>query len=75
MSAVALALRFVDYGNSEDWNVEGLVVLGFVAGGAVVVSVLLALRLEIIKSRRVRERNRQRERELRSASTDRLGET
>ena len=28
MSAVALALRFVDYGNSEDWNAEGLVVLG-----------------------------------------------
>jgi hypothetical protein len=58
MSSVALALRFVDYGNSSDWNREGLVALAIVIGGAVAVSVLLAVRLEIIKTRRVRERNR-----------------
>jgi UDP-GlcNAc:undecaprenyl-phosphate GlcNAc-1-phosphate transferase len=58
MSSVALALRVVDYGNSNHWNREGLVVLAIVVGGAVAVSVLLAVRLEIIKSRRVRERNR-----------------
>jgi hypothetical protein len=58
MSAVALALRFVDYGNSNDWNAEGLFVLAFVTGGAVTITFLLAYRLEIIKSRRVRERNR-----------------
>jgi UDP-GlcNAc:undecaprenyl-phosphate GlcNAc-1-phosphate transferase len=58
MSSVALALRFVDYGNSNDWNKQGLVVLAFVVVGAVAVSVVLATRLEIIKSRRVRERNR-----------------
>jgi UDP-GlcNAc:undecaprenyl-phosphate GlcNAc-1-phosphate transferase len=58
MSSVALALRFVDYGNSSEWNREGLLVLAIVIGGAVAVSVLLAVRLEIIKTRRVRERNR-----------------
>ncbi|MCW2921797.1 MAG: hypothetical protein JWL76_1671 [Thermoleophilia bacterium] len=58
MSSVALALRFVDYGNSNHWNREGLVVLAIVVFGAVSVTVLLAVRLEIIKSRRVRERNR-----------------
>jgi hypothetical protein len=58
MSSVALALRFVDYGNSKHWNRDGLVVLAIVVGGAIAVSVLLAVRLEIIKSRRVRERNR-----------------
>jgi UDP-GlcNAc:undecaprenyl-phosphate GlcNAc-1-phosphate transferase len=58
MSSVALALRFVDYGNSNEWNREGVVVLVVVIGGAVAVSVLLAVRLEIIKTRRVRERNR-----------------
>jgi len=60
MSGVALALRFVDYGNSKDWNTSGLLVLGFVSFGAIAVSVLLATQLEIIKSRRVRERNRRR---------------
>ncbi|MEO6866586.1 MAG: MraY family glycosyltransferase [Gaiellales bacterium] len=60
MSSVALALRFVDYGNSNDWNEEGVAVLVIVIAGAVAVSVLLGLRLEIIKSRRVRERNRRR---------------
>jgi UDP-GlcNAc:undecaprenyl-phosphate/decaprenyl-phosphate GlcNAc-1-phosphate transferase len=58
MSSVALALRFIDYGNSSDWNEQGLVLLGFVISGAMVVTILLAVRLEIIKSRRVRERNR-----------------
>jgi UDP-GlcNAc:undecaprenyl-phosphate GlcNAc-1-phosphate transferase len=58
MSSVALALRFVNYGNSKHWRTEGLVVLAVVVAGAVAVSVLLAVRLEIIKSRRVRERNR-----------------
>ncbi|MCW2962706.1 MAG: hypothetical protein JWM90_3093 [Thermoleophilia bacterium] len=58
MSAVALALRFVDYGNSKDWNGEGLFVLCFVIAGAVAVSVVLAYQLEIVKSRRVRQRNR-----------------
>lgn len=58
MSSVALALRFVDYGNSNRWNREGLLVLGIVVAGAMAVSLLLAVRLEIIKSRRVRERNR-----------------
>ncbi|MCW2924439.1 MAG: hypothetical protein JWM98_1843 [Thermoleophilia bacterium] len=58
MSSVALALRFVDYGNSRDWNLSGLLVLAFVAGGAGALSLFLAVRLEIIKSRRVRERNR-----------------
>lgn len=57
MSSVALALRFVDYGNSNDWNEQGLVVLGFVVAGAVAVTIVLAVQLEIIKSRRVRERN------------------
>ena len=58
MSAVALALRFIDYGNSRDWNTSGLLILGFVVLGAVGVSLLLAFQLEIIKSRAVRERNR-----------------
>ncbi|MCB0880283.1 MAG: undecaprenyl/decaprenyl-phosphate alpha-N-acetylglucosaminyl 1-phosphate transferase [Thermoleophilia bacterium] len=58
MSSVALALRFVDYGNSNDWNTSGLVVLGIVVAGALAVTVFLAVQLEIIKSRRVRERNR-----------------
>lgn len=58
MSSVALALRFVDYGNSNHWNRDGLIVLGVVVAGALSVTVLLAVRLEIIKSRRVRERNR-----------------
>jgi len=58
MSSVALALRFVDYGNSNQWNTSGLVVLAFVVGGALAISVFLAVRLEIIKSRRVRARNR-----------------
>ena len=58
MSSVALALRFVDYGNSNDWNEQGLIALAFVIVGALAVSILLAVRLEIIKSRRVRERNR-----------------
>jgi UDP-GlcNAc:undecaprenyl-phosphate GlcNAc-1-phosphate transferase len=58
MSSVALALRFVDYGNSRHWNRPGLVVLAFVVSGAVAVSALLAFQLEIIKSRRVRARNR-----------------
>lgn len=69
MSSVALALRFVDYGNSNEWNREGLLVLALVVGGAVAVSVLLAVRLEIIKSRRVRERNRRRAAE-RAAARD-----
>src|SRR5690606_17934068 len=58
MSSVSLALRFVDYGNSKDWNEQGLLVLAFVVAGAVAVTVVLAVRLEIIKSRRVRDRNR-----------------
>jgi UDP-GlcNAc:undecaprenyl-phosphate GlcNAc-1-phosphate transferase len=70
MSSVALALRFVDYGNSNHWNPHGLVVLAFVIGGALTVSVLLALQLEIIKSTRVRERNR-RIREQRAADVSR----
>jgi UDP-GlcNAc:undecaprenyl-phosphate GlcNAc-1-phosphate transferase len=60
MSAVALALRFVDYGNSNAWRVEGLLVLGFVVGGALAVTLLLGIRLEIIKSRSVRARNQAR---------------
>jgi UDP-GlcNAc:undecaprenyl-phosphate GlcNAc-1-phosphate transferase len=71
MSLVALALRFVDYGNSSDWRVEGLLVLGFVVAGAVAVSLVLVYRLEIIKSRRVRERNRARAEALARADTDR----
>ncbi|MCW2955456.1 MAG: hypothetical protein JWO69_325 [Thermoleophilia bacterium] len=58
MSAVALALRFIDYGNSNDWNEAGLFVLAFVIAGAVAVSLVLAYQLEILKSRRVRQRNR-----------------
>ncbi len=58
MSSVALALRFVDYGNSNDWNRSGVVALAFVVAGAVAVTVVLAIQLEIIKSRRVRDRNR-----------------
>jgi UDP-GlcNAc:undecaprenyl-phosphate GlcNAc-1-phosphate transferase len=58
MSSVALALRFVDYGNSRHWNREGLFVLAFVIAGALAVTAVLAVQLEIIKSRRVRERNR-----------------
>lgn len=65
MSSVALALRFVDYGNSNEWNRDGLIVLAFVVGGAVAVSVLLAFRLEILKSAKVRERNRRIELERR----------
>lgn len=57
MSAVSLALRFVDYGNSKDWNVSGLAVLGFVTAGALAISIILAFQLEIFKSRAVRERN------------------
>lgn len=60
MSLVAIALRFVDYGNSEHWRMEGLVTLLTVIAGAVIISILLAVRLEIIKSRKVRERNRRR---------------
>lgn len=66
MSSVALALRFVDYGNSNAWNRDGLIVLGIVVGGAVAVSVLLAFRLEILKSSRVRERNRRIEQQRRA---------
>lgn len=58
MSAVALALRFVDYGNSRNWNVGGLLALGFIVLGALGVSVFLAFQLEILKSRAVRDRNR-----------------
>ena len=58
MSGLSLALRFVDYGNSNNWNEQGLAVLGFVAAGAVLVSIFLAVQLEIIKSPRVRARNR-----------------
>ncbi|MCW2972628.1 MAG: hypothetical protein JWN72_901 [Thermoleophilia bacterium] len=58
MSAVTLALRFVDYGNSRHWRAEGLFVLAFVTAGALAITIFLAVRLEIIKSRRVRERNR-----------------
>lgn len=58
MSCVALALRFVEYGNSSNWNLQGLFVLAFVVVCAIVITILLAVRLEIIKSRRVRERNR-----------------
>src|SRR5690606_10590393 len=57
MSAVSLALRFVDYGNSKDWNRSGLAVLGFVVAGALAVSIFLAYQLEIFKTRAVRERN------------------
>lgn len=70
MSAVALALRFVDYGNSNDWNVRGLVALAVIVLGAVAISVLLAFQLEILKSRAVRERNR-----LRAEELGRLGQS
>lgn len=74
MSAVALALRFVDYGNSNHWHVDGLVTLGFVVAGAVAVSVFLAYQLEILKSRAVRERNRRIAAERRAGARDRAAE-
>lgn len=57
LSALALAMRFVNYGNSRDWNPSGLVVLGGFAVIAIGFSVYLATVLEIIKSPRVRARN------------------
>jgi len=57
MSAVALALRFVDYGNSKAWEPRGLAILGAVGVLAVGVSVWIAVTLEIIKTRAVRDRN------------------
>lgn len=57
MSAVAIALRFIDYGNSRRWNVDGLVLLVVIVCAALAVSVYLATTLEIIKRRGVRERN------------------
>ena len=58
MSALALGLRFIDYGNSRAWEPGGLLALGLIATGALAVSVLIAIRLEIIKTRSVRDRNR-----------------
>jgi hypothetical protein len=57
MCAVALALRFADYGNAADWHPRGLVVLGVFALIAMGTTIYFAVTLEIIKSRSVRERN------------------
>ena len=59
MSAVAIALRYINYGNSRHWERTGLLVLGAVALLAAVASVVIAVQLEIIKTRSVRDRNRQ----------------
>lgn len=58
MSALALTLRFVNYGNSNAWRREGLIVVGAVASLAVIWTLYVAIRLEIIKTPAVRERNR-----------------
>jgi UDP-GlcNAc:undecaprenyl-phosphate GlcNAc-1-phosphate transferase len=71
MSLVALALRFAPYGNAGPWNRRGLIMLALVALFAVGVSVYLAITLEIIKLRHVRERNAQvREASLRDGPID-----
>jgi UDP-GlcNAc:undecaprenyl-phosphate GlcNAc-1-phosphate transferase len=57
MSAVALTLRFVDYGNSHNWERNGLIAVGVVTAAALALSIYLATSLEIIKRRHVRERN------------------
>ena len=57
MSALALALRFVEYGNSRHWRPEGLALLAVFVLLALALSIYLATTLEIIKRRHVRERN------------------
>jgi hypothetical protein len=57
MSAVSIALRFVNYGNSDHWHIKGLVLLAAVVVIAIGTSVMIAVRLEIIKTRSVRARN------------------
>ncbi len=57
LSALALALRFVDYGNSNSWEVSGLLVIGMFALIATMFTVYLLVTLEIIKTRSVRQRN------------------
>lgn len=57
LSSLALALRFVNYGNSHAWRVQGLVVLfGFVSL-AIVLTIFLLVTLEIVKTPAVRARN------------------
>lgn len=59
MSSLALALRFVPYGHSGHLHLRGLLILSCFAAAALAVSIFLVVKLEIIKSRRVRERNAQ----------------
>jgi UDP-GlcNAc:undecaprenyl-phosphate GlcNAc-1-phosphate transferase len=57
MSIVALALRYVHYKSGDQWNTQGLVLLGLIISLAVLVSVYVMITLEIVKLRHVRERN------------------
>lgn len=57
MSLVALALRFAPYGKAGHWNRRGLAMLLVVGLLAIAVSLYLAVSLEIIKLRHVRQRN------------------
>ena len=50
-------MRFVNYGNSEQWNTGGLGVLGIFVAIAVGFTIYLAFVLEIFKTRAVRLRN------------------
>ncbi len=58
LSLVALSLRFVNFRDGGTWNPPGIAVMLAVAGAAAIVSVWMMVRLEIIKTRSVRERNR-----------------
>lgn len=65
MSAVALALRFVPYKTGKQWHPEWLMVLSGFVLVAICMSVYIVIALEIVKLRRVRERNAARAAELR----------
>ncbi|MBC7644358.1 MAG: undecaprenyl/decaprenyl-phosphate alpha-N-acetylglucosaminyl 1-phosphate transferase, partial [Thermoleophilia bacterium] len=57
LSGFTLALRFADYGNSNDWHAKGLIVLGGFAFFVLAVTFWLAFVLEILKTPSVRARN------------------
>jgi UDP-GlcNAc:undecaprenyl-phosphate GlcNAc-1-phosphate transferase len=57
MSALALALRFADYGNAADWHPRGLAIVGLFALIALLTTVYFLVTLEIVKRRHVKERN------------------
>lgn len=57
LSALALAMRFVSYGNSDQWILSGLGILSIFVVIALGFTIYLAFVLEIFKTRSVRRRN------------------